>query len=146
VHALKSASASIGALGLSKKAALLEEAGRQGDMKTIGELLRGFHADLEALVRGIRAVRELEESTAQAEGAAEDQEISEMDREELKRLREALENQEMQDIDTLVNQLKEKKNPQLRKAVAALVEQVLLFEFDRAIALIDDLLVKAVSR
>jgi signal transduction histidine kinase/CheY-like chemotaxis protein len=56
VHALKSASASVGAGGVSQEAALLEQAGRNGDLGLIEENLGGFIADLEKLIRSIRNV------------------------------------------------------------------------------------------
>jgi CheY-like chemotaxis protein len=56
VHALKSASASVGAGEVSQKAALLEQAGRNGDLGIIEENLGGFVTDLERLIRSIRNV------------------------------------------------------------------------------------------
>jgi signal transduction histidine kinase/CheY-like chemotaxis protein len=54
VHALKSASANIGATVLSEQAALLEEAGRQGDRAVITERLDQFREALTALAERIR--------------------------------------------------------------------------------------------
>jgi signal transduction histidine kinase/CheY-like chemotaxis protein/HPt (histidine-containing phosphotransfer) domain-containing protein len=54
VHALKSASASIGATALSEEAALLEGAGRREDMEFITTRLDHFRAALEAIIEGIR--------------------------------------------------------------------------------------------
>jgi HPt (histidine-containing phosphotransfer) domain-containing protein len=54
VHALKSASASIGAAALSEEAALLEGAGRREDMEFITARLDHFRAALEAITGGIR--------------------------------------------------------------------------------------------
>jgi PAS domain S-box-containing protein len=56
VHALKSASASVGAGKVSQKAALLEQAGRNGDLGIIEENLGGFITDLEKLTGSIREV------------------------------------------------------------------------------------------
>ncbi|MDR1905289.1 MAG: response regulator [Treponema sp.] len=56
VHALKSASASVGAAQISEAAARLEEAGRMGDLKFIEENLGAFIAGLEKLVGAIREV------------------------------------------------------------------------------------------
>jgi HPt (histidine-containing phosphotransfer) domain-containing protein len=55
VHALKSASGSIGAEGLSKEAAGLEAAGKAGDRAAIAENLPGFYEDLERTAGEIRA-------------------------------------------------------------------------------------------
>jgi signal transduction histidine kinase/CheY-like chemotaxis protein/HPt (histidine-containing phosphotransfer) domain-containing protein len=54
VHALKSASASIGAAALSEEAARLEAAGKQGDLAFIAEGLDHFREALVAMTEGIR--------------------------------------------------------------------------------------------
>jgi signal transduction histidine kinase/DNA-binding NarL/FixJ family response regulator/HPt (histidine-containing phosphotransfer) domain-containing protein len=54
VHALKSASATIGATALSEEAARLEAAGKQGDLAFIAEGLDHFREALVALTGGIR--------------------------------------------------------------------------------------------
>jgi signal transduction histidine kinase/CheY-like chemotaxis protein/HPt (histidine-containing phosphotransfer) domain-containing protein len=56
VHALKSASATIGAAAISEEAARLEAAGRQGDLALIAEGLDHFREALIALTGGIRKV------------------------------------------------------------------------------------------
>jgi signal transduction histidine kinase/DNA-binding response OmpR family regulator len=56
VHALKSASGTIGAKKLSEEAARLEEAGKNKDMAAVREVLPGFHRGLETLYNGIRTV------------------------------------------------------------------------------------------
>jgi PAS domain S-box-containing protein len=55
VHALKSASASVGAEKLSAQAALLEKAGREGDLALIGANLGEFTAALARLAGDIRS-------------------------------------------------------------------------------------------
>ncbi|MDR3322294.1 MAG: Hpt domain-containing protein, partial [Synergistaceae bacterium] len=63
VHALKSASASIGAVEISQEAALLEDAGRRGDMEAISERVSDFRESLVSMVQRIQtaldAFREL---------------------------------------------------------------------------------------
>jgi PAS domain S-box-containing protein len=54
LHALKSASAAVGAAGLSEKAALLEKAGREGDLDLIRARLGEFTAELARLAGEIR--------------------------------------------------------------------------------------------
>ncbi|GHV91279.1 hypothetical protein AGMMS50268_17820 [Spirochaetia bacterium] len=56
VHALKSASGSIGAAELSAEAARLEAAGKTGDMALIGEALPAFAKQLEALAARIKEI------------------------------------------------------------------------------------------
>jgi CheY-like chemotaxis protein len=60
VHAIKSASASVGAGKVSQEAALLEQAGRNGDLGVIEKKLPEFTAGLEKLSRAIRAVLSVE--------------------------------------------------------------------------------------
>jgi HPt (histidine-containing phosphotransfer) domain-containing protein len=52
-HALKSASASVGAMEISKSSAALEAAGKNRDMKTVASLLGAFCDALALLVRKI---------------------------------------------------------------------------------------------
>jgi len=56
VHALKSAAANIGAMGLSEKAKALEEAAKRGDRKFIDSNNQRLMADLEMLMEEIAAV------------------------------------------------------------------------------------------
>jgi CheY-like chemotaxis protein len=56
IHAIKGASSSIGAAGIAKQAAALEEAGKTGDTSFIRHELGVFHAELESLVARINAV------------------------------------------------------------------------------------------
>jgi signal transduction histidine kinase/HPt (histidine-containing phosphotransfer) domain-containing protein/ActR/RegA family two-component response regulator len=55
VHAIKSASASVGALALSNEAAMLEDAGKRCDASFIRERITGFCESLERLTARIRA-------------------------------------------------------------------------------------------
>ncbi|GHS89646.1 hypothetical protein AGMMS49957_13290 [Synergistales bacterium] len=54
-HALKSAAASIGAVKVSKMAALLEAAGKEGNNTFIRENIKDFHDELSSLIGHIRA-------------------------------------------------------------------------------------------
>jgi signal transduction histidine kinase/CheY-like chemotaxis protein/HPt (histidine-containing phosphotransfer) domain-containing protein len=64
LHALKSASATVGAAGLSEKAALLEKAGREGDLDLIRAGLGEFTAEMARLSGEIREVLAAGESPA----------------------------------------------------------------------------------
>jgi HPt (histidine-containing phosphotransfer) domain-containing protein len=55
VHSLKSASATIGAQGLSEEAAALESAGQRGDMAFIRERLEGFRVRITGMTQNIAA-------------------------------------------------------------------------------------------
>ena len=63
VHALKSASASIGAEDLSKKALLLENAGKEGNLELIAAHLEDFIGNLFDLANRIQAFLRQEENT-----------------------------------------------------------------------------------
>jgi len=56
VHALKSASATIGATALSEEAKALESAGKRGDMEFIREHVEAFRENLGALAERVRRV------------------------------------------------------------------------------------------
>ncbi|GHU89152.1 hypothetical protein FACS1894202_06700 [Clostridia bacterium] len=92
VHAIKSASASIGAAELSEQAALLESAGRRGDFAAIRGNLSGFTRELDTVLEGIRAVTAPETADAPA------------DRELLLRLKAALEAEDIAETDRLLEQ------------------------------------------
>jgi len=69
VHALKSASASIGAADVSAMAAELETAGRSGDLALIGKNLSVFTGKLSELLSGIKAWEaSVKENKLKAEG------------------------------------------------------------------------------
>jgi HPt (histidine-containing phosphotransfer) domain-containing protein len=55
VHALKSAAASLGAAELSKEAAFLEKAGKQGDITAINGNLEKFREHLSDMIKNVRA-------------------------------------------------------------------------------------------
>jgi CheY-like chemotaxis protein len=133
VHALKSAAASIGATGLSEKAAALEAAGRREELEPpTGRLLEEFCGALEELIKEIRNALHLDEE--------EKGEIPEEVREVLGQLRKALEAEEIRPIDTELNRLGEMElSPPLRQAAASIANSVLLSDLPRAIALIDGL-------
>jgi CheY-like chemotaxis protein len=139
VHALKSASASIGAAGVSQQAAALEAAGRNEDLGAIGEHLEKFCADLEALVHNIRAALQVESAAAPAEDG--EGELSEPLRELFTQLRQALEEQEIRPIDLLLEKLKAvNAGASLKQTIAAISGSVLVSEFAEAIAIIDAVL------
>ncbi|MCL1894264.1 MAG: response regulator [Holophagaceae bacterium] len=62
VHALKSASATIGAFDLSKNARVLEDAGIRNDMETIKDNVGAFRAQIGVLVERLNAVVEASEN------------------------------------------------------------------------------------
>jgi signal transduction histidine kinase/CheY-like chemotaxis protein len=146
VHALKSASASIGAAEIAEKAALLENAGKNGDMGVIEQQLAAFCTELTALAALIRAGLEpdtgAEKAGVESAGSAvqeEKQENSGADRTKLSRLREALETENIGLADTLLNELNamplDSRTAELLNAVS---DAVLVAEFKQAAAILDE--------
>jgi signal transduction histidine kinase/CheY-like chemotaxis protein/HPt (histidine-containing phosphotransfer) domain-containing protein len=135
VHALKSASASLGAAEVSTKAARLETAGRVGDMAFIEENLSGFTQLLEELIKGIDAA--LNEDADAPSGI----ESSPLPVSELNELVSALKTQSTSDIDRLLDELDQKTlSAETRTAVEKISDAVLMAEFDNALGIIDGLL------
>jgi HPt (histidine-containing phosphotransfer) domain-containing protein len=131
VHALKSASASIGADALSAKALLLEDAGKTGNRELIAEYLPGFRQDLSHLVARIVAALRTKEKPAQIP----------LDREALLRLRTALEHLDMSNADLILNKMSAAEYPEPEKQIILKISRSVIFsEFEEAIALVDSLL------
>jgi signal transduction histidine kinase/CheY-like chemotaxis protein/uncharacterized protein YneF (UPF0154 family) len=129
VHALKSASASIGAEALSARALLLEDAGKAGNTELIAEHLPGFRQDLSALIAHISAALPAKGTSAHTS----------LDREALRSLRTALEQLDMSNADMLLQQMSEGEYPE-HEILSKISMCVLVSEFEEAIALIDRLL------
>jgi HPt (histidine-containing phosphotransfer) domain-containing protein len=131
IHALKSASANIGAAVLSGQASALEEAGLRGDLAAIGNLLEEFRTNLAAMTGRIRSAFPPETSGPKevlppAEQAA------------LTRLRQALETGDLVSINRLLGELeKEQLGPASRGALASVSECILVYELERAIRILD---------
>jgi CheY-like chemotaxis protein len=113
VHALKSASASIGAAGISAMAAELEAAADAGDVGFVKECLPSFAESLAALVAGVRAWEGAEEHgpSSAAPDPAEAERL-------LHELAAALEAERAGDIDAALEGL-------MRQALGAEAREVL---------------------
>ncbi|MDR1531650.1 MAG: response regulator [Clostridiales bacterium] len=135
VHALKSASASIGADWAAKEAAMLEEAGIRGDLAAISEVLGGFKEALEALAARIRAALPPENSEGQRTApAAEDGAV-------LRRLKAALEAEDVCAADAILNELARLPLSADRKAaLSAVSDCVLIYELEQALVLTNGIL------
>jgi HPt (histidine-containing phosphotransfer) domain-containing protein len=134
VHALKSASASIGAAETSRTASQLEQAGRSGDLETIREQIGDFCAKLSAVVDRIR-----EALAVRAPEADEGGKIG-IDGETAQRLRKALLLQDVGTVDALVAGLrKETLNTRSGDALTKITNAVLLAEYDEAVNALDEL-------
>jgi CheY-like chemotaxis protein/HPt (histidine-containing phosphotransfer) domain-containing protein len=134
VHALKSASASIGAAGLSVEAAQLEAAGKAGDLAFIEASLPGFAARLAELTQGIRtALDEDEPYPVPAENfsiSATSPAISPR----LHELGEALKTQNTVAIDRILEELgKDPLDSKTKQSLGQISDHVLLADFDAAL-------------
>jgi CheY-like chemotaxis protein len=148
VHALKSASASIGAAEIAETAALLEEAGKKGDIRTIKKELANFRNTLSSLIEGIQEALENTLSPAAAEketGTQAEQDSpaagAPADPAMLLRLREALKAENIREIDTIMAELGALVlDEKTRETVSLIADHILVSEFKEAGDLISGLL------
>jgi CheY-like chemotaxis protein len=134
-HALKSASASIGAASLSKKAALLEDAAKHGHMAAIPAELDEFRESLISLTGRIRAA--LPQEKAMEQGG----ESGSPDKSALLRLKAAVETEDIGLIDQILDGLGHlSEGTEAGKTLSAVAERVLMSEFCEAAALLTDLI------
>jgi HPt (histidine-containing phosphotransfer) domain-containing protein len=134
VHALKSASASLGAEDVSAKAAALEAAGKAEDMAFIRKNLSVFAQKLGELAKNIRTALQLNET------AAPDLESSAAYSPLFKQLADALETQKSVEIDLTLEELNQKPlDAQTREALQKISDDVLMAEFDSALKIINSL-------
>jgi CheY-like chemotaxis protein len=125
VHALKSASASIGASELSEKAAMLEDAGKRGDMTAISEGLDGFRDDLSLIVERIRHALSLRKDVPYG--------ASVLDKTALPRLKEALEAEDIGAVDGILSELREMRfGGEAADIISGISDCVILSDFKTA--------------
>ncbi|MDR2603941.1 MAG: response regulator [Desulfovibrio sp.] len=139
VHALKSALAAVGADDLSQTAAVLEKAGRAGDIPVIREHLAPFREKLAALTERIgEVVAHASVGSPSGDGAeARGQEIDN----DLSRLQKALETRDIDAADAALARLQAMPLPEaLRDAVAATADCALEADFQKAADIVNALL------
>jgi CheY-like chemotaxis protein len=133
VHALKSASASIGAASLSEKAAMLEDAGHRGDIAAISEGLDGFREEISIMVGRIR------QALPPKEEGPEDG-IAVLDKTALLRLKEALASEDIGNVDRLIAELSGKPIGGIaRDSLSKISDLALVGEFKEASAIAENL-------
>ena len=141
VHALKSASASIGAAELSAQALGLETAGKAGDMAFIRENLPVFAKNLSEMIGRIKDWEKLmkerdSEKPADADGAKNGS-IMPL----LRELAEALKLQKADDIDEILERITAQPlDTGVKAAVEQISDEVLVAEYDKALAILGGLL------
>jgi len=137
VHALKGASANIGADKLFDEAYALEMAGQRGDMNYIEGNNDSFIADLEQVLRNI----EFELSSVTKTAEVENTEMTAQFIKNLERLRESLETLDFEVINQTVDELlAAARTEKTKTAVRDISKHIIMFEYDEAGALIDSLL------
>jgi signal transduction histidine kinase/CheY-like chemotaxis protein/HPt (histidine-containing phosphotransfer) domain-containing protein len=142
VHALKSASASIGAAEVSAKAAELEAAGKAGNTDLIRENLPGFAQALAELIKGIQAWEDpvTKQSSPNGEAASSEEYDHAMVMQLFNELSEALETKKAGDIDNLLEKLMQQTmDANLKEALEKVSDNVLMTEFDRAAEIVRSL-------
>jgi len=141
VHALKSASASIGAMELSAQALGLETAGKAGDMAFIRENLPAFAKRLQEMAGGIKEwekiMKERDSEKPAAAGGVENDSIIPL----LRELAQALKLQKADDIDEIMERIMERPlDTGLKAAIEQISDEVLVAEYDKAMVILDGLL------
>ncbi|GHU04504.1 hypothetical protein FACS1894158_04940 [Betaproteobacteria bacterium] len=138
-HALKSASASIGAQALSEELALLEAAGKRGDQSLVAGRLDNCREQVAALVARIRAALASENNQKGADTCTVA--LDETDMEILLRLKEALEAEKIGDADDILKELAAKPlDSDVKAQLSAISYHILMFELKEASEVIDKLL------
>jgi signal transduction histidine kinase/CheY-like chemotaxis protein/HPt (histidine-containing phosphotransfer) domain-containing protein len=141
VHALKAASASIGAKDVSTQAAELETAGKAEDMAYIRERLPAFVQRLRELKENIRdalknndaAVSGLESDIAHSSPLIEHSKL-------FHELSEALKSKNAAGIERILEELNKKPlDTDVKKALEKVSDEVLVTEFDNALKIINSL-------
>nr|AGS51592.1 hypothetical protein [uncultured bacterium contig00010] len=134
VHALKSASASIGAAGVSNLAAKLESAGRVKDMGFIQKNLNVFTGNLKELADNIRNIIETKAIDTKVDSTTE-ADLLPLFRE----LENALKLLRLSEIDRLMEELNQKTaDGKVKELLAKISDDVLMTEFDNAILKIQE--------
>lgn len=141
VHALKSASASIGAKQVSETASELEMAGKREDLVYVNKHNGQFIKDLELLLENIRKAV----SAGQKEKAVDNVNYKIL-KEELVKLRSALDSLDVTEIDDAVHQLQEfSSDAKIGHIIKEILEDTLIGEYEGAIDLISQFLEGGIS-
>jgi CheY-like chemotaxis protein len=131
VHALKSASASIGAAEISASAKLLEEAGNQGDSDFINTHNHKFLSDLETLLNNINA------ALLSANTGMKTTEITENLKAELYKLKNAVDIFDSSAMDKAVKIIRKEYSGEV---IEEIMQNILIGAYEEAILLIDSVL------
>jgi signal transduction histidine kinase/response regulator RpfG family c-di-GMP phosphodiesterase len=143
-HALKSASASIGAQALSEELAFLEAAGKHGDLEAVIGRLDVCLKELAGLVERIYVTLESvrpHEGTSGTSCEQEEKSADILDKAALLHLKEALEAEKVGLADDIVKELTARPlDLAVKTQLSAISDHILIFEFKKASGIIDNLL------
>jgi PAS domain S-box-containing protein len=142
VHAIKSASASIGAAEISARSAEMEAAGRAADYGFIRENLPSFAEELMKLIKGIEAW----ENAAKGQAAPKEEDTLNGEHEQavvtqlLHELAAALETENAGNIRRLLRELGQKPcDAKTIEALKLISDNILMTEFDSALKIVKEL-------
>ena len=130
VHALKSASANVGAAALSKEAALLEAAGKEGNVEFIRQRLDGFREDLSRVVGRVQTAltaKEAKDKTLPPVGFTP----------RLLRLREALIQVNVGRADEILAELDKEASLEVKAVLSGISDLILTSDFETAARVVD---------
>jgi len=143
VHALKSASASLGAAETSAKAAELEKAGKNADIAYINKNLPGFSKQLAELIKNIQNALERINVDNHDVPKGSGLPFENVDLQMFLELAEALKSQKISEIKRILNALEQKaKDSKFKDILGQISDQVLMTEFDGALKIINEVLKK----
>jgi len=135
IHALKSASATIGAAEISVEAAWLEKAGLEGDLVSITEKTAGFIRRLRELINNIRAVLGISADDETVLSCLSD--CAPL----LIELEAALRLQDSEDIDRIMGELMQMDfTPRADRVLEKICDFVLLDKYDNALEAVNEAL------
>jgi signal transduction histidine kinase/CheY-like chemotaxis protein len=139
VHAMKSASASIGAAEISAQAAGLEAVGKAGDTAFIRTNLPDFTQQLTELIDGINAVLKTEKNLGgTTDNNTADYLVAQVSL--LHALKQALKDQKTVDIDRILEELGKPADDSIQQALEQISDKILIAEYGKAVEIIEDLL------
>ncbi|MDR2053118.1 MAG: response regulator [Treponema sp.] len=139
VHALKSASATIGAAEVSAEAAAMEAAGKAGDMAVITERLPWFREYLTRLIDEIGKVLEEKDRGWKVKGEGVSNSPSTL-HPSLSKLKAALEAKDMKEIDRLLEAIEQMPlDAETREQINAVSDKVLMGEYGNALKTVNAL-------
>ena len=141
VHAIKSASFSIGAAGISALAAELESAGRAEDFTVIKEKLPIFAQQLSELTESIKSALENNNAGKQSSDSLLSAEYHPL----FKELVLALESQNIKDINRILRELKEKSRLMPldtigKETLEKISDEVMMVEYENAKKIVEEIL------